>query len=68
LQKLTGERSFIEQKLEEWKKVQERIPHFASKILTIEQIIIHNMRKKEMFDGCEFAWRTLRDILVVISK
>lgn len=48
LQKLTGDRSYIEQKLEEWKKIQERIPHFGTKILTIEQIIIHNMRKKEM--------------------
>jgi len=52
LQKLAGEKSFIEQKLLEWKKIQERIPHFASKILTIEQIIIHNMRKKEMLEGC----------------
>lgn len=48
LQKLTGDRSYIEHKLEEWKKIQERIPHFGTKILTIEQIIIHNMRKKEM--------------------
>lgn len=58
----------LESKMEEWNKIIIRIPHFGQKILTIDQIIVHNMRRKEMIEASEFAWRTLRDILVMISK
>ena len=37
-----------------------RVPHFTPKVLTIDQIIIHNMRRKEMVDASEYAWKTLR--------
>ena len=47
-------------KLEEWGKIMIRVPHFATKVLTIDQIIIHNMRRKEMVDVSEYAWKTLR--------
>lgn len=46
----------------------QRVPHFATNVLTIEQIVIHNMRRKEMIDATEFAWRTLREILSVLGK
>ncbi len=55
-------------KVEEWGKIMLRVPHFAANILTIEQIVIHNMRRKEMIDATEFAWRTLREILSVLGK
>jgi hypothetical protein len=47
-------------RLEEWGKIIARVPHFSSKVLTIDQIIIHNMRRKEMIEVTEFAWKTLR--------
>ena len=47
-------------KLEEWTKVMVRVPKFTPKVLTIDQIIIHNMRRKEMVDASEYAWKTLR--------
>ena len=61
-------KEYLEGKVEEWGKIIVRIPHFVQKILTIDQIIVHNMRRKEMIDASEFAWRTLRDLLIVISK
>ena len=39
-----------------------------AKVLTIDQIIIHNMRRKEMIDASEYAWRTLREILSNLAK
>jgi len=45
-----------------------RIPHFATKVLTIEQIVIHNMRRKEMIEATEYAWRTLREILTILGN
>lgn len=41
-------RSELENKVEEWGKIIVRIPHFGQRILTIDQIIVHNMRRKEM--------------------
>ena len=46
--------------MSEWGKISMRIPHFSSKVLTIDQIIIHNMRRKEMIEATEFAWKILR--------
>lgn len=45
-----------------------RVPHFATKVLTIDQIIIHNMRRKEMIEATEYAWKTLREILTILGK
>lgn len=39
-------KDMLVQKLEEWGKIITRVPHFATKVLTIDQIIIHNMRRK----------------------
>lgn len=47
-------------KLEEWGKIITRVPHFTQHVLTIDQIIVHNMKRKEMIDVSEFAWRILR--------
>jgi hypothetical protein len=55
-------------KVEEWGKIMTRVPHFAPNVLTIDQIVIHNMRRKEMIEATEFAWRTLREILSVLGK
>lgn len=55
-------------KLEEWAKIMTRVPHFATKVLTIDQIIIHNMRRKEMIEATEYAWKTLREILTILGK
>ena len=38
-------------KLEEWGKIMVRVPRFTPNVLTIEQIVIHNMRRKEMIDA-----------------
>lgn len=61
-------KDFFVSKVEEWGKIMQRVPHFAANVLTIEQIVIHNMRRKEMIDATEFAWRTLREILSVLGK
>jgi len=37
-------------KLEEWNKIIVRVPHFTNHVLTIDQIVIHNMKRKEMID------------------
>lgn len=36
----------LESKVEEWNKIVVRIPHFSKKVLTVDQIIVHNMRRK----------------------
>jgi len=38
-------------RLEEWTKIMTRIPHFTPKVLTIDQVIIHNIRRKEMIEA-----------------
>lgn len=55
-------------KLQEWGKIIARVPHFAANVLTIDQIVIHNMRRKEMIEATEYAWKTLREILSVLGK
>jgi hypothetical protein len=61
-------KDFFVGKVEEWGKIIARVPHFAANVLTIDQIVIHNMRRKEMIEVTEFAWRTLREILSVLGK
>ena len=61
-------KDFLVGKLQEWGKIIARVPHFAANVLTIDQIVIHNMRRKEMVEATEYAWKTLREILSVLGR
>ena len=55
-------------RLDEWGKLMGKVPHFTNKVLTIDQIVVHNMRRKEMMEASEYAWRTMREILIILGR
>ena len=52
--------SVLERKVEEFRTMFTKIPKFSKRIITVDQILIHNMRRKDFLDATEFTWRLLR--------
>ena len=55
-------------KVEEFKILLTKIPIFPRSIITIDQLVIHSMRRKDSIDISEYSWRVLRDILIIVAE
>lgn len=54
--------------MEEFKILLTKIPIFPKKIITIDQLVVHAIRRKDSIDITEYSWRVLREILILITE